>query len=41
MKSTFKAALIIAGIALFGVLFIACGSEDAEESALPAPARPA
>ena len=33
MKSTFKAALIIAGIALFGVLFVACGSEDAEEPA--------
>ena len=41
MKSTFKTTLIIAGIALFGFLFIACGSEDAEESALPAPARPA
>ena len=41
MKSTFKAALIIAGIALFGVLFVACGSEDAEEPAQPAPARPA
>ena len=25
MKSTFKAALIITGIALFGFLFIACG----------------
>ena len=40
MKSTFATALIMAGIALFGVLFVACGSEDAEETALPAPARP-
>ena len=38
MKSTFKAALIIAGIALFGVLFVACGSDYAEEPAEPAPA---
>ena len=41
MKSTFKAALIIAGIALFGVLFVACGSDYAEEPAVPEPARPA
>ena len=40
MKSTFATALIMAGIALFGVLFVACGSEDAEETALSAPARP-
>ena len=40
MKSTFKAALIIAGIALFGVLFVACGSDYAEEPAVPEPARP-
>ena len=38
MKATLNAALIIAGIALFSVLFIACGSEDEAESALSAPA---
>ena len=41
MKSTFKAALIITGIALFGVLFVACGFSDSEEPAPPAPAHPA
>ena len=41
MKSTFTTALIIAGIALFGLLFVACGSGASEEPAPPAPARPA
>ena len=41
MKSTFKMTLIITGIALFGVLFVACGFSDSEEPARPAPARPA
>ena len=41
MKSTFKAALIIAGIALFGVLFVACGSEAPEEPLPPVQALPA
>ena len=41
MKSTLKMTLISVAIALIGVLFVACGSEDAEEPARPAPARPA
>ena len=41
MKSLFNTALIIAGITLFGLLFVACGSEDAEAPLPPAPARPA
>ena len=41
MKSMFKTALIITGIVLFGLLFVACASTDSEEPAPPAPARPA
>ena len=38
MKSTFMMTPIVIGIALFGLLFVACGSDDAEEPARPAPA---
>ena len=41
MKSTFTTALIIAGIALFGSLLVACSSGASEEPAPPVPARPA
>ena len=35
MKSTFMMTPIVIGIALFGLLFVACGSDDAEEPARP------
>ena len=41
MKSTFTTALVITGIALFGLLFVACGSGASEDPAPPAPPRPA